>query len=62
MLNHPYSFDTIDQMEEQTGRSDGFFTNRSEMTLRFLLEKGLRGEGAPTEVPDAEETLARLGY
>ena len=49
-------------MEEQTGRSDGFFTNRSEMTLRFLIERGLREKGAPTEVPDAEETLRRLGY
>lgn len=62
MLNHPYSFDTETQMEEQTGRSDGFFTNRSEMTLRFLIERGLREKGAPTEVPDAEETLRRLGY
>lgn len=62
MLNHPYSFDTETQMEEQTGRSDGYFTNRSEMTLRFLIERGLREKGAPTEVPDAEETLRRLGY
>ena len=62
MLNHPYSFDTETQMEEQTGRSDGYFTNRSEMTLRFLIERGLREKGAPTEVSDAEETLRRLGY
>ena len=57
---------------------DGFFTNRSEMSLRFMIENGFRcnanlpspfhkGETydnsqAPSSVPDAEETLQRLGY
>lgn len=57
---------------------DGFFTNRSEMSLRFMIENGFRcnanlpnpfhkGETydnsqAPSNVPDAEETLQRLGY
>ena len=62
MLNHPYSFDSVEQMEEQVSRSDGFFTNRSELTLQYLLDKGLRSPKAPQTVPDAEETLRRLGY
>lgn len=57
---------------------DGFFTNRSEMSLRFMIENGFRcnanlpnpfhkGETydnsqAPSSVPDAEKTLQRLGY
>ena len=60
MLNHPYSFDTLEQMEEHTLRSDGFFTNRSELTLQYLIDKGLRKADAP--VPDPVETLVRLGY
>ena len=60
MLNHPYSFDTLEQMEEHALRSDGYFTNRSELTLSYLIEHGLRS--ADVVVPDAEETLSRLGY
>lgn len=78
MLNHPYSFDTEEQMEEHAMRSDGYFTNRSDLTLRYLIDHGLRcsdsiadplnpgkvysNAEAPAEVPDAKETLARLGY
>ena len=66
MLNHPYSFDSIAQMEEQTGRSDGFFTNRSDLTLQYLIDHGLRAgkvnPKAPATVPDPIETLERLGY
>ncbi|MBR3074796.1 MAG: glycerophosphodiester phosphodiesterase, partial [Bacteroidales bacterium] len=62
MLNHPYSFDSLEQMEEQTGRSDGFFTNRSDLTLQYLIDKGLRKNGAPLTVPDPVLTLERLGY
>ena len=61
MLNHPYSFDSLEQMEEQVSRADGFFTNRSEMTLQYLFDKGLRSPDAPP-VPDPEATLKRLGY
>ena len=61
MLCHPYSFDSPEQMQEQASRSDGFFTNRSEMTLAYLFEHGLRSRKAP-KIPDAEETLSRLGY
>ena len=57
---------------------DGFFTNRSEMSLLYMVENGFRGNAklpnpfhpgeyfdnsqAPTTVPDAVETLKRLGY
>ena len=62
MLNHPYSFDSLEQMQEQTARSDGFFTNRTDLTLRYLLDNGLRAPEAPSTVPDPEATLSRLGY
>ena len=62
MLNHPYSFDSVEQMQEQASRSDGFFTNRSDLTLQYLLDKGLRSPSAPAVVPDPEATLVRLGY
>ena len=62
MLNHPYSFDSVAQMEEQTSRSDGFFTNRSDLTLQYLLDHGLRSASAPATVPDPVATLERLGY
>ena len=62
MLNHPYSFDSVVQMEEQTSRSDGFFTNRSDLTLQYLLDHGLRSPSAPASVPDPVATLERLGY
>ena len=41
---------------------DGAFTNRSEMTLKYFIEHGLRDAQAPQTVPDAVETLERLGY
>ena len=63
MLNHPYSFDSLEQMEEQTDRSDGFFTNRSDLTIQYLLDKGRRSDpAAPRTVPDPVATLERLGY
>jgi glycerophosphoryl diester phosphodiesterase len=74
MLNHPYSFDTMEQMNVYWGSyhydsghfkapyMDGAFTNRTELTLQFLIDRNARGEGAPTFVPDPVETLKRLGY
>ena len=53
-------------MEEQTSISDGFFTNRSDLTLQYLIDHGLRAgaqnPGAPATVPDPIATLERLGY
>lgn len=57
---------------------DGFFTNRTEMSLRYMIENGFRcnnalpnpfhagqtydNSQAPSVVPDAVATLERLGY
>lgn len=77
MLNHPYSFDTSDQMKKYFGDFnfgnqgnglfnppylDGLFTNRSEMTIQYFIDKGVRDAQAPQNVPNAEELLERLGY
>ncbi|MBK5720531.1 glycerophosphodiester phosphodiesterase [Dysgonomonas sp. Marseille-P4677] len=77
MLNHPYSFDTRDQMAKYYGDYnfsnsgsnlfeppylDAMFTNRSEMTLDFFIDKGVRDQNAPQTVPDSEELLDKLGY
>ena len=112
MLNHPFTFDSEDQMTKYTGhdttdeageygkilnvtvpptahsvstmavssqvRLDGLFTNLPGMSLRYLIENGYRcnasipnpfhdglvydNSQAPSVVPDASETLQRLGY
>lgn len=111
MLNHPFTFDSEEQMSRYTGHSadatgeygeilnvtvpptdhsssttlvtsqvrlDGVFTNLSGMSLRYLIENGYRcnaklpnpfyedrvydNSEAPSVVPDASETLQRLGY
>lgn len=77
MLNHPYSFDTREQMQKYFGDFnygvqsdklfkapylDGMFTNRSEMTIQYFIDKGVRPAGAPSVVPDSEELLNKLGY
>lgn len=84
MLNHPYSFDTSEQMKSYVGTSDGdiaadgCFTNRSELSLQYLIDNGLRcrsdipspfhhgvlydNSQASHDVPDAVLTLERLGY
>jgi len=55
---------------------DGFFTNRTEMSLRYMIEQGFRcnvlpnpftgktfdNTQAPSVVPDAEQVLEDLGY
>lgn len=84
MLNHPYSFDTQQQMRSYVGRvsdeiaADGCFTNRTELSLQYMIDNGFRcrsdipdpfhrgrtydNSQAPSSVPDANETLMRLGY
>ncbi len=112
MLNHPFTFDSEEQMTKYTGRGsagatdeygeilnvtvpptsytvsrtavssqvllDGVFTNFSGMSLRYLIENDYRcnasipnpfyedrvydNSEAPSVVPDASETLQRLGY
>ena len=84
MLNHPYSFDTQEQMRRYVGTdasdiaADGCFTNRSEISLQYVIDNGFRcrkdipnhfhpgstydNSQAPKSVPDAVQTLERLGY
>lgn len=77
LLNHPYSFDTLDQMKQYFGEwydgvtggtvyeapyFDGLFTNRAEVTLQYLIDAGVREAGAPTTVPDSKSLLDSLGY
>ncbi len=77
LLNHPYSFDSREQMAKYFGEynygvsdeelfnppyMDGLFTNRSELSLQYLIDKGVRTSPAPTTVPDPNEVLTRLGY
>lgn len=74
MLNHPYSFDSREQMgkyfgEYNFGNSlyrehylDGAFTNRSEMTIQYFIDQGVRPAPAPQTVPDPNELLNNLGY
>lgn len=74
MLNHPYSFDSREQMgkyfgEYNFGNSlyrehylDGAFTNRSEMTIQYFIDKGVRPAPAPQTVPNPQELLEKLGY
>ena len=74
MLNHPYSFDTMEQMHVYFGDwhygasdfkapyLDGLFTNRTELTLQYMIDKGLRHPDAPQTVENAQDCLTRLGY
>lgn len=77
MLNHPYSFDSLEQMGKYFGEYnwgneygtlfeppylDGAFTNRTELTLQYFIDKGVRNSAAAQIVPDATATLERLGY
>lgn len=71
-FNQPTQFDdllTVDvNGKPWTVYLDGLFTNRSELTLRYLIENGFRcnpefgNEEAPNTVPDPVATLERLGY
>ena len=77
LINHPWSFDTTDQMSLAYGNPklaattatlfnppyfDAMFTNRTELTLDFMILKGLRGEGAAKFVPNPNSVLDNLGY
>lgn len=82
MLNHPYSFDTQLQMKkyvdttDESIAADGCFTNRTDLSLQYMIDNGLRGRSdipdpfhpgntydnsqASHIVPDAVKTLERL--
>lgn len=59
MKIHAYSFDTEEQTELYSQRTDAMFTNRSELTIQFYKNQGLK-----LEIPDADatKTLMELGY
>lgn len=56
---HAYSFDTEVQTEIYAKRTDAMFTNRSELTIQFYRNLGLKLEIPET---DAILTLKNLGY
>ncbi len=74
MLNHPYSFDTLEQMNVYFGAyhygesdfeapyMDGAFTNRTEITLQYFIDNGVRDAEAAQTVPNPVDVLKRLGY
>ena len=74
MLNHPYSFDTLEQMNVYFGAyhygesdfeapyMDGAFTNRTEITLQYFIDKGVRDKNAAQTVPNPVDVLESLGY
>jgi len=56
---HAYSFDTEEQTKLYSKRTDAMFTNRTELTIQFYKNKGLK-----LEIPDADasQILMELGY
>lgn len=60
MKIHPYSFDSLEQMEKYDALCDGMFTNRSDLTIKFYMDKGVR-KNAPA-LQDANTVLDNLGY
>lgn len=78
MKNHPYSFDTYDQMAKYFGQYnwgteggsryeapyvDAFFTNHTDMSLQYLYNFDWRDkEIAPYPVLDPNDVLTKLGY
>lgn len=76
MKNHPYSFDSYDQMAKYFGvynwdneggtryeapYLDAFFTNHTDMSLQFMKDFGFRTKGV-SNIRDARELLEELGY
>lgn len=77
MLNHPYSFDSHDQMAKYYGKfnygtatpgddvlhgvyADGVFTNRTEISLQYMIDNGLRAKEAAKTVPNPNGVLNEL--
>lgn len=77
MKNHPYSFDTRDQMSIYFGEYnfgietetmfkppylDALFTNHTDMSLQYVIDHGYRDSQASQVVPDSKRLLDKLGY
>ena len=56
---HAYSFDTKEQTELYSKRTDAMFTNRSELTIQFYTNQGLKKN---LQDISALKTLKELGY
>jgi len=54
-----YSFNTVEQMEKYIGLLDGMITNRSDLTIDFYYEKGMR-KNKTSQTPG--DILNELGY
>ena len=54
MLSHAWSIDNSDQMKADM---DGMFTNRTEITLQFMMDHGFR---TLSTVPDPELVIKRI--
>lgn len=76
MKNHPYTFDTYDQMAKYFGQYnfgvtdgmfdapylDALFTNHSDMSINYMITHGWRKSPASQKLVDARAVLKRLGY
>ena len=76
MKNHPYTFDTYDQMAKYFGQYnfgvadgmfnppylDALFTNHSDMSINYMITHGWRKSPASQTLVDAREVLRKLGY
>lgn len=77
MKNHPYTFDTYDQMAKYFGQYnfgveidgkykapylDALFTNHSDMSINYMITQGWRKSPASETLVDAKVVLERLGY
>lgn len=76
MKNHPYTFDTYDQMAKYFGQYnfgvtegmfdapylDAIFTNHADMSINYMITHGWRKSPASQTLVDARDVLKRLGY
>lgn len=77
MKNHPYTFDTYDQMGKYFGQYnfgveidgkykapylDALFTNHADMSINYMITQKWRKSPASTTLVDAEKVLHTLGY
>lgn len=76
MKNHPYTFDTYDQMGKYFGQYnfgvtegmfkapylDALFTNHADMSINYMITQGWRKSPASQDLVDAKKVLESLEY
>ncbi len=77
LISHPWSFDTTAQMQVALGKPhlvestsilytppyfDAMFTNRTDLTLDFMIMNNLRSDSASKLTPNPNTVLDNLGY